>query len=167
MMRQRLDDEVALDPAGIVEVPLLSAMHAECFEERWSPQAMSEVIAGPGIFAMIAHVRDNGGPAGRSPIGFAIARVIGEDSELLSLGVMAASRRRGVAKQLVADVLRRAAEAGARRIFLEVAEDNFAAQGLYRFYGFRLVGRRPDYYRRIGGGTTAALTLRLVLAAER
>ena len=163
MMRQRLDDEVALDPAGPVDVTLLSAMHGECFEERWSLQAMNEVIAGPGIFAMIAHVREDEDAAGRTPIGFAIARVIGEDSELLSLGVVASSRRRGVAKQLVAGMLRQAARAGARRIFLEVAEDNFAAQGLYRCYGFRLVGRRPDYYRRTGGGATAALTLRLVL----
>lgn len=157
MMRQRLDDDVSLDPAGALEVAVLAAMHAECFEERWSPQAMGEVIGGPGVFAMIASARDS------APIGFAIARVIGEDSELLSIGVLPAARRRQVAKQMIGAVLRRAAEAGARRIFLEVAEDNFPAQSLYRFFGFRLVGRRPAYYRRSGGGTTAALTLRRVL----
>ena len=164
MMRQRLDDDVALDPAGPVDVALLSATHAESFEERWSPAAMGEVIAGPGVFAMIAHACGRAGE--RFPAGFAIARVIGEDSELLSIGVIASARRRGIARQLVVGVLGRAGETGARRIFLEVAEDNFAAQGLYRVFGFRLVGRRPDYYRRSGGGTTAALTLRRDLGSD-
>lgn len=160
MMRQPREDEVTLEPAGPLEVGLLAAMHAECFEERWSAEAMGEVVAGPGVFAMIAASRERG------PLGFAIARVIGEDSELLSIGVVAAGRRGHIGRQLVAAVLRRAADAGARRIFLEVAEDNFAAQGLYRLFGFRLVGRRPDYYRRSGGGTTAALTLRANLHGD-
>jgi ribosomal-protein-alanine N-acetyltransferase len=147
-------------PAGIAHVHVLAAMHAACFEERWSVDAVTEVMAGPGVFAFIAQADGDGGHE------FAIARIVGEDSELLSLGVVPGGRRRGIARQLVTAVLRRASERGARQIFLEVAEDNFAAQHLYRFYGFRLVGRRPDYYRRVGGGAIAALTLRRNLVVE-
>jgi ribosomal-protein-alanine N-acetyltransferase len=36
---------------------------------------------------------------------------------------------------------------GARAAILEVRAGNFAAQSLYRRYGFEVVGRRRQYYR--------------------
>jgi ribosomal-protein-alanine N-acetyltransferase len=57
----------------------------------------------------------------------------------------------------------RARTAGATVAFLEVAEDNPAAQGLYRKLGFRVVGRRNDYYKRRHGPAVAALTYSLPL----
>jgi ribosomal-protein-alanine N-acetyltransferase len=42
--------------------------------------------------------------------------------------------------------LRLAAEHGATACFLEVAEDNAAARGLYAALGFAEIGRRRDYY---------------------
>jgi Acetyltransferases len=52
---------------------------------------------------------------------------------------------------------------GAQSLFLEVAEDNAAALGLYRSLGFVEVGRRPGYYdaRSGGGKEKQALVLRL------
>jgi len=45
---------------------------------------------------------------------------------------------------------------GAARLFLEVAEDNFAARKLYAALGFGAVGRRAAYYERGSLGKAAA-----------
>ena len=55
-----------------------------------------------------------------------------------------------------------AAAAGVSRLFLEVAEDNWAARRLYAALGFAPVGRRRNYYRR-GQSMVAALTMRLLI----
>jgi ribosomal-protein-alanine N-acetyltransferase len=60
--------------------------------------------------------------------------------------------------------LSRAARRGdAKRIFLEVAEDNEAALALYRKLGFQEVGRRKRYYARRDGEPADALTMALTL----
>jgi ribosomal-protein-alanine N-acetyltransferase len=53
---------------------------------------------------------------------------------------------------------------GARTLFLEVAQDNSAARGLYAAHGFVQIGRRANYYRR-RSGLVDALVLRLLLSS--
>lgn len=152
--------------SGLADVEVLAALHADCFEDCWSAQSMIEVISSPGVCAWISVVT----PAGSNdlvPVGFAIARVAADEAELLSIGVSAPFRRHGVASALLDEVIHRAAARGARRLFLEVAEDNQPAQSLYGNHGFSMVGRRPDYYRPRRGPPVAALTLRRHLSASR
>ena len=61
--------------------------------------------------------------------------------EILNVAVAPLFRRRGIATALIQLELRRPAE-----FFLEVRESNFAAQELYRRFGFVEIGRRPQYY---------------------
>jgi ribosomal-protein-alanine N-acetyltransferase len=68
-----------------------------------------------------------------------------------------------VARALLVDFIDAARRRGARRGFLEVAEDNDAALALYTAAGFAAIGRRPAYYRG-RSGARAALTLRIALA---
>jgi ribosomal-protein-alanine N-acetyltransferase len=151
-----------LREAGLADVAVLSALHARCFEESWSPQSMLEVMGSPGVRAWIAVVSAprSIAPAGLLPVGFAIARAVTDEAELLSIGVIEKCRRQGLATQLLAQVIDFVASRGVEKLFLEVAEDNPGAQALYRAHGFTRVGRRPDYYRGRDGTATAALTLR-------
>ena len=59
--------------------------------------------------------------------------------------------------------MRAARRGGAKRIFLEVAEDNAAGLALYRKLGFVEAGRRKRYYERPGNARVDALTLVLTL----
>lgn len=152
--------------SGLADVEILAALHADCFEDCWSAQSMIEVISSPGVCAWIA-VAAPGRSSDLIPVGFAIARVAADEAELLSIGVSASSRRQGVASALLGEVIHRAATRGARRLFLEVAEDNKPAQTLYANHGFSTVGRRPDYYRPRRGPPVAALTLRRHLSVSR
>lgn len=158
-----------LREAGIADVAVLSALHGGCFEDSWSVQSMFEVLTSPGVRAWLAVVAGQARGARNDPMpaGFAIARIAADEAELLSIGVIARFRRLGVATDLLSHVIAYATERGARRLFLEVAEDNHGAQALYVAHGFTMVGRRPDYYRSRGGTTTAALTLRRHLVPAR
>ena len=100
-------------------------------------------------------------------VGFSLCRVVRDESELLSIGVAPAYRRRGVAGYLLRASMERARAIGARQMFLEVAVDNVAAQQLYLEHGFERVGTRPDYYQRPNGERTAAYTMRCALDARR
>ena len=158
-----MSQSVRVIPATAAHADLLAAMHRQCFEETWSAAAIVEVLSMPGSFALIAAVIDD---ANETPVGFTLARIMGEDSELLTLCVLPAYRRRAIAATLLDDVRARARAAGARRLFLEVAETNDAARALYAGRGFTASRRRPDYYRAPNRVPVAALELRCDLSAS-
>ena len=119
----------------------LADLHSACFpEDPWDAAALQRLLALVGVFGYLAWRED-------APVGFALARDLGNEVEILSLGVMAGCRRRGIGRTLLDAVM---AEAGRRRrgsLVLEVAAGNTAARRLYAGAGFVQVGRRPRYYR--------------------
>ena len=150
---------VLLRPASAADAHGLALLHAGCFEDAWSAVAMVEVLAMPGAFGFTLSFD------GLPPAGLALARVNTDEAELLTLAVGAPWRRHGLARMLIRATLAEAARRGARRMFLEVAEDNAGAQALYAEEGFAPVGRRRGYYVRRDGPPADALTLRRDIAA--
>ena len=145
----------SLRRAGAVDAALLGRLHRECFAsdrdgEAWGTEAMAGLITAPGHFALIAQEAER-------PIGFVLARRVSDQAEILSLGVPAAARRRGIATALLAGILGFLVAQGARQVFLEVAEDNEGAQALYRSLGFSPTGRRLAYYARADGRVDAVV----------
>lgn len=65
---------------------------------------------------------------------------------VLTLDVAPAHRRSGVGRALFTELLARLEAAGAETVALEVDVRNTAAIAFYRSFGFRRVGRIPDYY---------------------
>jgi [ribosomal protein S18]-alanine N-acetyltransferase len=92
--------------------------------------------------------------------GFILLRCAGDEAEVLSIVIDPASRRQGQAKALLGASIARLALQGTRSIFLEVAESNSAAIGLYRALDFREVGQRHGYYPMAGGARATALVMR-------
>jgi ribosomal-protein-alanine acetyltransferase len=80
-------------------------------------------------------------------IGTSAARTVGDEVEILNLGVAPSWRRRGVGRDLMVRAMEQAGQAGARRAFLDVRESNRGARALYATLGFVETGRRPNYYR--------------------
>lgn len=78
--------------------------------------------------------------------GILIGRVAADEFEILNLAVGKACRRRGVATQLASAALEYARIAGARQTYLEVRASNEGGIALYTRMGFRVCGRRPNYY---------------------
>lgn len=79
-------------------------------------------------------------------LGWAGIRVVADEAEILTVGVVPSTRRRGIARMLLAALLDIARERGAGTAYLEVRMDNEAARSLYASEGFAELGVRPGYY---------------------
>jgi [ribosomal protein S18]-alanine N-acetyltransferase len=79
--------------------------------------------------------------------GILIGRIAADEFEILNLAVAKAHRRRGIATQLFTVALESARAAGARETYLEVRASNEGGIAFYSRMGFRVSGRRPNYYR--------------------
>ena len=145
-------------PAGAAEP--LALLHARCFpEEPWDAEALGRILALSGGFGRLAWSDD-------MPVGFVLARDLGNECEILSLGVLPEFRRRSVGRTLLRAVIEEARQQGRPSVVLEVGADNEAARALYADAGFVTVGYRPRYYRR-GGETVDALILRCPVTGEK
>jgi ribosomal-protein-alanine N-acetyltransferase len=149
-------------PVGPFDHAIIASIHARSFAEAWGVQAIAELMAMPGAFGLLVAAPS---AHGHEPAGFVLARIAQEDCEILSIAVASPHRRCGLARMLMQHATSIAAAAGARRVFLEVAEDNWGARRLYAALGFAPVGRRRNYYRR-GQNMVAALTMRRLVRAE-
>lgn len=121
------------------------------FGESWTAAQCAGLLPLPGVWLTLA--RDENGPQG-----FALARIVADEAELLLLAVCQDAQRRGIGKSLLDRFGRSARARGATRLHLEVREGNQAIR-LYEQAGFALVGRRRDYYNGPNGMTYDALTL--------
>jgi len=147
-----------LIPATAAECPAMAAVHTEAFPAPWREDEFEDLLEGEGIYGFLA-----AGEA--SPIGVILCRVAAGEMEVLTIGVAAAARRKGVARALLAAALPPARERGASEVFLEVAVDNDSAIALYEGLGYRKTGLRKAYYNRGSQGFVDALVMRLDLNA--
>jgi len=126
---------------------LLAAVHAACFDETWTAEAFASLLASPGYFTLVAHKTDDDD----APAGMILARVAGEDCEIITIGVRPPARRCGIATLLLGHTGARALGLGATRQVLEVGVENEPARGLYAALGFAECGKRRGYYGASGG----------------
>lgn len=136
-----------LDPVMVI----MGRAFAPCFGEAWTRSQCAGILPMHGVTLTIA---DRGGMA----IGFALARTVMDESELLLLAVDPVAQGAGVGRQLLDHFLAQSRAAGAATIHLEVRDGNTAAQ-LYSRAGFQIVGRRKDYYKSADGDRFDALTM--------
>lgn len=125
------------------DVATLNAIMGEAFDpqfgEAWTPSQCMGMLALPGVWFAIAWCNNR-------PAGFALARIVADEAELLLLAIRPPMRRRGIGKALLRSIVADAVERGAVKLHLEVRANNDAVR-LYRGEGFEKVGERRDYYR--------------------
>jgi len=128
----------------------LAVTHARAFaghDRGWSSAEFATLLDSPCVLA-VGDAR-----------AFALGRVIADEAELLTLATDPAARRRGLARAALAAFEAEVQARGAVRAFLEVAEDNAAARGLYALAQWQSIARRAAYYRRPEGRAADALLL--------
>ncbi len=130
---------VHIIPASFDHVKLLAALQNTSFpEDPWPETALAPLLIAPTGFGLLAV--DN------SPIGFALARVIVDEAEIISLGIVPTARRQGYARAILLGLIEQCRLRGAATLFLEVAAHNEPAKALYRAQGFLETGKRLRYY---------------------
>lgn len=132
-----------LREGGIHDLPQVNAIMREAFDPRygeaWTSAQCMGMLALPGAWLTLASFDG-------TDAGFALARSVLDEAELLLLATRPSARRRGVAGALLRAVIDEARNRNVGRIHLEVRAGNEAVQ-LYRREGFEKIGERPNYYR--------------------
>jgi [ribosomal protein S18]-alanine N-acetyltransferase len=136
----------------------LAAIHASGFERGWDTHEFERMLTDRLIFVHLAR------PGGKgSPTGFAMSRLVVDEAEILTVAVAPSARRAGLATFLLQHHFGRLVGLGARKVFLEVAEDNMTAVRLYQRHGFDEIGRRNAYYSRAKGPPATAIVMERLL----
>jgi ribosomal-protein-alanine acetyltransferase len=104
------------------------------------------VIAGDTAQEVKNANKKNNGASDSRNVGFLVARQISPDWELENIVVAPTSRRSGLGKRLLEELLTYARQTNSESVFLEVRESNWAARALYEKTGFQQNGRRKSYY---------------------
>ncbi|MEG3181427.1 GNAT family N-acetyltransferase [Sphingomonas sp. LT1P40] len=132
---------------GPADLATVNAIMADAFDPRygeaWTNSQCLGMIALPGVWFSIAW-------SGARPAGFALARTVLDESELLLLAIRPSMRRCGIGTALLRSVMADSRERGATKMHLEVRANNDAIR-LYRAEGFDKIGERRDYYRGTDG----------------
>lgn len=149
------DGEVILAEGSFRDLDSVMRVMDDSFDpaygEGWTAPQCAGLMPMPGVWLSLA--RD-----GAEVVGFALARLVADEAELLLLAVKRGRQRRGVGQLLLDRFTAIAASRGAARLHLEVREGNHAVK-LYSRSGFIEVGRRKNYYSGCDGQVYDALTL--------
>ncbi len=150
------NNRIAVRLAVPADLAAMGRLFEEAFDEPYGAAAVEDLLKPPSAWALVAETD--------RPIGFLLAQSAADEAEIVSIGVSAGFRRKGVGKALINSLLQFGGLKGAAKIFLEVAADNDGGIALYEATGFERVGMRRNYYKRRGGIYVDALILRRDLA---
>lgn len=145
----------AIHGGGIADLDAVMRVMNDSFDpvfgEAWTAPQCAGLLPMPGVSLWLAR-------SDRRAEGFALARTIAGEAELLLLAVRRDARRQGVGALLVRHFVDAAIAGGASRLHLEVRDGN-PAINLYKRASFIQVGSRRNYYRGADGQAYDALTL--------
>jgi len=131
---------LAIRPFTNADVPAAVTIERSVFGDPWTESFFRGELGQAMVHARVAMLENR-------LAGYSVAWLGVGEGHLGNLAVAPGARRRGIARALMDDLMQAARERGIEKLNLEVRTSNFAAQGLYRAYGFQLVGLRRGYYR--------------------
>ena len=126
--------------AGDLEEVLRLEQEVYAGRDPWSRTAFEHELHAPASLWLVT-LDDTGVQAYTG--GWILA---GNEFHLLNLAVAPARRRTGIARELLVQLLARAARQGCRSATLEVRRGNEPARALYESLGFRTEGVLKGYY---------------------
>jgi len=142
-----------VEPARASDADTIARLHAEGFYRGWTREEFAAYITGEGTPVYVAC------DSRRQIAGFAMLRHLGDDVELITIAVDRKWRKKGVGLMLMRAMFEALLRSPAKRMLLEVADDNAAALKLYGKLGFLKVGERKGYYPRADGTPATAIVM--------
>lgn len=137
---------------------IMAVMHTAfdpAFGEAWSADQCRSLLCLPGTMLRLAVIQTE-------VVGFALARAVLDEAELLLIATSIHHRRCGIGKILVTSVVDWCQQNSVKRVILEVRSGNNAVE-LYTKMGFTYIGKRENYYLGVDNNQFDALTLQLNL----
>lgn len=135
---------VTCHPMRREDLPEVLVIESLSFAEPWTEEMFLHELASEGITELHVARVDEG--SGSRIVAFLCAWIVSGELHINNIAVHPGYRRRGIASQLLEEMVDRAQAKGVAAGYLEVRASNEAAQALYRCYGFKPIGRRRNYY---------------------
>jgi ribosomal-protein-alanine N-acetyltransferase len=121
-------------------VEAVAALEAVCFSTPWSEASIRSELENPYSIWLVALEEEK--LAGYLGVQF------GPDGgDIMTIATDPEFRGRGVGKRLLKTMVQKLQEKNLQWLTLEVRPSNAPALKLYEAFGFRQVGRRPNYYK--------------------
>lgn len=119
----------------------LYAIDQACYPSgiAYSKQTLRWFLRLPGAECVVAELEGK-------VAGFILAEHEGPNAHLITIDVLADTRRRGIGTALLDTLEHSLASRGARQVELETATDNHAAIAFWHKHGYRTVGVLKRYY---------------------
>jgi ribosomal-protein-alanine N-acetyltransferase len=134
-------NELRISLARQAELELLTTFDKEANQTPWSEAEYLSSFYNRNHFIYVLHSKPN------TIVGALVISHAAPEAEILQLWIRKGYTERGYARYILEQVLNRLLELGIRKVFLEVRDNNIAAIKLYERCGFKVVGRRADYYK--------------------
>lgn len=111
----------------------------------WSRRTFEEELVNGFSEYLIAEIVDD--EQQNQILGFAGVWFMKDQLHLVTLAVLPSFQKIGIGSILLINCFGLAISADMQSIVLEVRKSNFAAQNLYKRFGFKKIGELPRYYR--------------------
>ena len=131
---------ISYEKMNLAHIPAVAQLERDNFPMPWSENVLHAELKNPLSFWLVAV--DDG-----EVIGYVGSQIVPDEADMMNLAVREDYRRKGIARELVSELLRNLKDRGVRSLSLEVRASNAPACALYESLGFQLVGRRPGYYK--------------------
>ncbi|MCD8174681.1 MAG: ribosomal protein S18-alanine N-acetyltransferase [Phascolarctobacterium sp.] len=141
-MGKKAETEIDITFRGMAaaDIDAVVRLEAETFSDAWKESMLLDEINN-SITDYLVMEKDG------VVIGYAGCWLIAGEAQITRVAVQRAEQGEGYGTKLVAALIRRARELGAKAITLEVRKSIIVAQNVYLTCGFKNIGERPGYYK--------------------
>jgi [ribosomal protein S18]-alanine N-acetyltransferase len=131
-------------PMVMEDLDAVMEIQRASFKNPWSTELFKRELTHDWSTILLAEdLGPNGAPR---LIGFLIFWLVHDEVHILNVASSPAARKRGVARTLIQQALDKGRKSACTLATLEVRRSNEPAINLYKSFGFRPVGIRPNYY---------------------
>ena len=130
---------IIIEEMNEADIDRFAEIDQKCFTVPWSRKAFEDEFKN-SIAVYFAARNDD------ECIGYAGFWNVSGEGDITNVAVVEEHRRSGVGSMLIEAVLERAKQLNIEIMTLEVRQSNYKAQGLYKKYGFEVIGTRKRYY---------------------
>jgi ribosomal-protein-alanine N-acetyltransferase len=127
-----------------VDINPIMEIERRSFAWPWNRLSFLGELASRHAYSYMVKLSDN--KYAEKVIAYIFFRQVKEELHILKIAVTPHWRSKGIASKLLKKCFTSGLKRGARSAFLEVRPSNASAMALYRKKGFRLIGRKPNYY---------------------
>ena len=142
-MQQRRFEIVPMRESDLDDIMEIERL---AFRAPWSRQVFVEELDRDWAHVDVLKPREGRDSSNRPVIAFVNYWLVRDEVHVLNVASHPDARRQGHASRLLEHVIAFAHREKCRYVTLEVRRSNAGAIRLYRKYGFRPVGVRPNYY---------------------